>query len=238
MTLIRLQGRIEAGVFLKRLNRFLVEAELDGRLVVAHLPNSGRLATVLVHNATAFLVEQSRIGRKSDYDLFAVEHSGIAIIVDTRFSTVATQTAIEDGQFSLLRGYKVARQNARANNALLDLLLERDAQQFFLEIKCVTHVVNGVAMFPDAPTQRGRKHLKTLINLTKQGFDAGVLFSVQRPDAEKIMPYRQMDPLFAQLLEEAIKNGVKIFTQKLIYKSPNTVEIVSNSPEFSLAYSL
>jgi len=235
MSWIRLQGRIEVGVFLKRLNRFMVEAELDGKRVVAHLPNSGRLATVLIHNATAFLVEQSRIGQKSDYDLFAVEHSGVPIIVDTRFSKVAAHTAIEDGQFALLRGYRLARQNARANNALLDLLLERNAQQFFLEIKCVTHVVNGVAMFPDAPTQRGREHLKTLTNLVKQGFEAGLLFSVQRPDAEKIIPYQQMDRLFAQLLEEAIKNGVKIFTQKLIFKPLNMVEIVPNSPEFSLA---
>jgi len=232
MGLIRLRSKLEKGVFLKRINRFLVEAKLDGRHVLAHLPNSGRLTTVLIPEASAFLREQRSIGRKSEYDLFAIEHSGVPIIVDTRFSTVAAQKAIEEGLFTALKGYDVVRHNVKVNHSLLDLLLKRGAKQFFLEIKCVTHVVDGAAMFPDAPTLRGRKHVKTLMRLVEQGFDAGILFSVQRPDAKAITPYREMDSSFSEMLQKADKIGVKIFTQKLIFRFPNKVEIQPNIPVF------
>jgi len=211
----------------------MVETRLNGKHVLAHLPNSGRLATVLIPEATAFLKEQHSAGRKSSHDLFAVEHSSVPIIVDTRFSTVAAQKAIRQGLFKSLKGYHIVRQNAKANHSLLDLLLQRGAKQFFLEIKCVTHVVNGVAMFPDAPTLRGRKHVETLMKLVEQGFDAGLLFSVQRPDAKSIRPYHEMDPLFAQLLREATRKGVRVFTQTLAFKPPNLVEVKTNLPIFS-----
>jgi sugar fermentation stimulation protein A len=233
MTEIKLREKLKTGVFLSRLNRFMVEAQLGNSRVLAHLPNSGRLVTVLVPEATAFLQQQSPVGRKSSYDLFAVEHSGVPIIVDTCFSTIAAQTAIKEGLFDSLRGFQVLRSNARVNNSLLDLLLRSGERKFFLEIKCVTHVVDGVAMFPDAPTQRGRKHLKTLIALTEKGIDAGLLFSVQRPDAKRIRPYHEMDPLFSQFLKEATEKGVKIFTQTLIFKRPDTVEVKADSPVFS-----
>jgi sugar fermentation stimulation protein A len=119
------------------------------------------------------------------------------------------------------------------NHSLLDLLLRNGERQFFLEIKCVTHIVEGVAMFPDAPTLRGRKHLQTLMGLVEQGFDAGILFSVQRPDAKRIRPYHEMDPLFSQLLKEATEKGVRVFTQTLTFKRPDTVEAKANSPTFS-----
>jgi len=233
MTTIKLPEKLKVGVFLRRLNRFMVEAQLGDRKVLAHLPNSGRLVTVLTQNAAAFLQEQRRVGRKSNYDLFAVKHSGVPIIVDTRFSTVAAQKAIQQGLFQALKDYEVVRQNVKVNHSLLDLLLRRGAKQFFLEIKCVTHVVNEVAMFPDAPTLRGRKHIKTLMKLAEKGFDGGLLFSVQRPDAESIRPYRETDPLLAHLLKEATKMGIRIFTQTLVFKPPNLVEVKTNLPAFS-----
>jgi len=234
LKLIRLESKLEKGVFLRRINRFLVEAKLEGKRVLAHLPNSGRLLTVLIPEARAFLKKQSSTERKTSYDLFAIEHSGVPIIVDTRFSTVPAQEAIQQGLFTALKGYSVIRPNKKVNHSKLDLLLQRGSKQFFLEIKCVTHVADGLAMFPDAPTLRGRKHLKTLMMLVEQGFDAGILFSVQRPDARGIRPYREMDPLFAHLLKEAASVGVKVFTQTLILKSPDLVEVKTNSPAFSL----
>jgi len=234
MTTIKLPEKLKAGVFLRRLNRFLVEAQLGGNQVLAHLPNSGRLVTVLVPGAKAFLQQKRRVERKSNYNLFAIKHSGVPIIVDTRFSTVAAQKTIQQDLFKALKGYSVVRQNVKVGHSLLDLLLQRDAKQFFLEVKCVTHVVDEVAMFPDAPTLRGRKHIRTLMGLVEQGSDAGILFSVQRPDAKRIRPYREIDPLFTQLLKEATRMGVKVFTQTLIFKPPNSVEVKTNLPLFSL----
>jgi len=233
MTTIKLEEKPKVGVFLRRLNRFLVEAKIGGKNVLAHLPNSGRLKTVLVPMATAFLQEQPRVGRKSNYDLFAIEHSGVPIIVDTRFSTVAAKTAVDKGLLDSLRGFRFFRSNVKVNHSLLDLLLQRRAEQFFLEIKCVTHAVDGVAMFPDAPTLRGRRHVKTLMGLVERGFYAGILFSVQRPDVKRIRPYSEMDPLFTQLIKEATVKGVRVFTQTLVFKPPNSVEVKTNMPVFS-----
>lgn len=233
MALIRLHEKFERGVFLRRLNRFLVEVEVHGKTALAHLANSGRLLTVLVPNAEVYLVRRQRIGRKSGYDLFAVQHSHVPIIVDTRYSSVAARTSVQKGLIKSLKGYRVVKENVRVNNSLLDMLLQRGKQKFFLEIKCVTHVEEKVAMFPDAPTKRGRKHVNTLTRLAEQGYDSGILFSVQRPDAEKIRPYREMDPLFEQFLRKAVKKGVKVFTEMLVFKPSGMVEIKTDFPPFS-----
>ena len=233
MALIRLHERFERGVFLSRLNRFMVEVEVHGKTALAHLPNSGRLLTVLVPNAEVFLIRQPRTGRKSGYDLFAVQRSHVPIIVDTRFSSVAARTSVQKGLIKSLKGYRVVKENTRVNGSLLDLLLQRGKQKFFLEIKCVTHVADKVAMFPDAPTKRGRKHVNTLIRLVEQGYDSGILFSVQRPDAEKIRPYREIDPMFEQILREAVEKGVKVFTEMLVFKPSGVVELKADFPPFS-----
>lgn len=233
MALIRLHERFERGVFLSRLNRFTVEVEVHGKTALAHLPNSGRLVTVLVPNAEVYLARRRRNGRKSSYDLFAVQRSHVPIIVDTRFSSVAATTSVQKGLIRPLKGYRVVKENVRVNGSLLDLLLQRDKQKFFLEIKCVTHVEDNVAMFPDAPTKRGRKHVNTLMRLVEQGFDSGILFSVQRPDAERIRPYREIDPVFEQLLRKAVEKGVKVFTEMLIFKHSGMVELKTDFPPFS-----
>jgi sugar fermentation stimulation protein A len=233
MALIRLKERFERGVFLRRLNRFMVEVRVHGKTALAHLPNSGRLLTVLIPKAEAYLVRRKRIRRKSGYDLFAVQHSNVPIIVDTRFSSVAARTSVQKGLIRSLKGYHVVKENVRVNGSLLDLLLQRGKQKFFLEIKCVTHVADKVAMFPDAPTRRGRKHVNTLIHLVEQGCDAGILFSVQRPDAEKIRPYREIDPLFEQLLRKAVRKGVRVFTEMLVFEPSGMVELKADFPPFS-----
>lgn len=234
MAAIRLQETIETGVFLRRLNRFMVEAEIHGEKVLAHLPNSGRLLTVLVPWSKAFLIKRHHPRRESSYNLFAVEHFGVPIIVDTRFSTVATKASIQKGLFKPLTGCQFIKENVKVDNCLLDLLLKRGKRSFFLEIKCVTHVANDVAMFPDAPTTRGRKHLNILINLVEKGFDAGILFSVQRPDANAITPNWKIDHAFSELLHKAVEKGVKVFTQKLIFQPPDAVELRPNVPVFQL----
>ena len=233
MTLIRLGEKFERGIFLRRLNRFMVEVKVHGRTALAHLPNSGRLLTVLVPNSEVFLARRQKNGRKSGYDLFAVLRSGVPIIVDTRFSSVAAAVSVQKGLIKSLKGYNVVKENVRVNGSLLDLLLQRGGEKFFLEVKCVTHVVDEVAMFPDAPTERGRKHVNTLMSIVEQGYDSGILFSVQRPDAEKIRPYREIDPLFEQLLRKAVEKGMKVFTEMLVFKPSGVVELKADFPPFS-----
>lgn len=230
---IELKERLENGFFVCRLNRFMVEVKVKGKSILAHLPNSGRLATVLAPNSKVFLLRRQGEKRKSCYDLFAVKRYGLPIIVDTRFSTFAAKTAIQHEWIDGLRDYKIVSENARVNGALLDFQLSQNNEKYFLEVKSVTHVKNNVAMFPDAPTQRGRKHVKTLISLKRRELNCGILFSVQRPDAIVLKPNYKIDPEFSKLLREASEKGVEIFTFSLIFKFPNEVEVKPNLPKFS-----
>jgi len=234
---LRLNWPMQIGRFVRRLNRFMVEVEVNNRKVLAHLPNSGRLTTVLTPKAKTFLKEASvgngRRKRKSRYDVFAVQNRVITI-VDTRFSNFLAEKAIEKGLFEKLRGYKVNRRNFHLNGSLLDFRLTKNREVFFLEVKSVTHVVNGVGLFPDAPTQRGAKHVQLLTQLKERGFNVGILFSVQRKDAKVLKTNQGIDPKFSRLLNDSVKKNVNVFVQTAIFKPPDTVEIVSNTPRFTL----
>jgi len=234
MASVKILERLETGTFLRRINRFMVEVELRGNKVLAHLPNSGRLHTVLVPQANVFLQSRRHNGRKSAYDLFAVDCLGVPVIVDTRFSTLAAKMAIEEKALPLLEDYQVVGENVKVNHARLDFLLQRGDHRFFLEVKCVTQVVDNIAMFPDAPTTRGRKHLYILLNFAQKGFDTGILFSVQRSDANAITPNWEIDPAFSKLLHKAVGKGVMVFTQMLIFQPPDAAELRPNVPVLQL----
>lgn len=235
---LRLNWEMHVGGFIQRLNRFLVEAELHGQKILAYLPNSGRLSTVLAPNVKVFLRKVSgnpvKRKRKSGYDVFAVRKHNIPIIVDTRFSNFLAEKAVKSGLFKFLKGYSVERRNFRVEGSILDLKLGKGGETFFVEVKSVTHVVGNVALFPDAPTKRGAKHVQLLTRLRERGDHTGILFSVQRPDAEVLKPNRQVDPKFSRLLEKAVKKGVKVFVQTSVFQPPNTVEIFTDTPGFQL----
>ncbi|MEM2092525.1 MAG: DNA/RNA nuclease SfsA, partial [Candidatus Bathyarchaeia archaeon] len=147
------------GRLVQRLNRFMALAEVNGGEVYAHLPNSGRLLTAFYPGDSAYLKRcGSCLGRKSIYSVFAVQHGGIMIIVDAQFSNLLARRVIELGLLSGLDGYIVAKENFRVGEGIgsrLDFILERSSNKFFVEVKSVTHVVDGIALFPDAPTLRG-----------------------------------------------------------------------------------
>jgi len=176
MASIVFSENFEVGVFLGRVNRFTVRVRLLEAVVLAHLPNSGRLDTVLMPGSAAFLTPKNKPDRKTRFDLFAVERDKIPIIVDTRFSNFAARKTLEWEMHERLRGFKVVKENVAVNNSRLDMLLQSGAHQFFLEVKSVTHVINGVALLPDAPTQRGRKHLRHLMEVRKKAAKRGFFF--------------------------------------------------------------
>jgi len=222
------------GTFLQRLNRFMTLVQINHERTLAHLPNSGRLSTVLSPGANVYLRRQKvHPRRRSGFDLFAVERSGMTTIVDAPFSNFLAKVAFERDLFDVLAGYRVVKENLMVNGARLDLMLEKDPSEFFVEVKSVTHVIDGVGLFPDAPTIRGSKHIEHLIKLSHQGFNTGILFSVQRPDAKGLKLNFGVDPVFAQLLKEAVRTNVRIFTLKSIFTPPSTVELESNAPPFT-----
>ncbi|MBS7634360.1 DNA/RNA nuclease SfsA [Candidatus Bathyarchaeota archaeon] len=234
---VNLDFNLVTGRFLQRINRFKVLVEIDGEESYAHLPNSGRLATVLHYGIEAYLKKvEDKFSGKNPYRLFAVQRVGVPIIVDAQFSNIIAKMAIEHGLIDSLADYKVSGENFRVDEhvgARLDLMLERGMEKFYIEVKSVTHAVNGVALFPDAPTLRGRKHIQELTALVRRGFKSGIIFSIQRPDAIMMKPNVEVDRHFTELLREAVVEGVKIFTLNSTLQPPRSIKIEPNRPTFT-----
>lgn len=234
---VNLSFNLVTGRFLQRINRFKVLVEVDGEKFYAHLPNSGRLTTVLHYGIEAYLKEVEDVfSGKNPYRLFAVRWAEVPIIVDAQFSNVIAKMAIEHSLIDDLADYRVSRENFRVDEypgTRLDLMLERGMEKFYIEVKSVTHTVNGVALFPDAPTLRGRKHVQTLTALVRCGLKAGIIFSIQRPDAIMMKPNTEVDRQFTDLLREAAAEGVKIFTLNSTFKPPRSIKIEPNRSAFT-----
>jgi len=239
MVCIHINFDLSHGLFIRRLNRFMALVDVGGENVYAHLPNSGRLTTALYPGARLYLRRcLSRGFRKSIYSAFASEYDdGVRVIVDAQFSNHLARETIERDLFNELADYRVVKENVKLedSNVRLDFLLKSSSGRFYLEVKSVTHVVEGVALFPDAPTSRGRRHILELSSLMKNGFNAGMIFSVQRPDAVAVKPNANVDPEFADLLRAAVNNGLKIFSFTAVFEPPKTIRLKPNEPVFSLA---
>jgi sugar fermentation stimulation protein A len=131
MASINITEKLETGTFIRRLNRFMTEVELHGQKTLARLPDSGRLPTVLIPPAKVYLQKRCRAGRKSSYDLFAVERSGVSVIMDAHFSTLAVKAAIEKKLSKPFENHRVVSENVKVNRSRLDILLKQDADSFF-----------------------------------------------------------------------------------------------------------
>ncbi|MEM1581180.1 MAG: DNA/RNA nuclease SfsA [Candidatus Bathyarchaeia archaeon] len=225
------------GTFIRRLNRFMALVDVEGKAACAHLPNSGRLMTALYPGVATYLRKFiDRPWRKSNYSMFAVQHDNVTVIVDAQFSNFLAKEAIKRNLFIDLAGYRVAGEGFKLSenpSVRLDLMLERETERYYVEVKSVTHVVDGIALFPDAPTIRGRRHVLHLSSLANRGLKTGLIFSVQRPDALIVKANKEIDPQFADILRVAVARGVKIFTLKSTFKPPRTIRLEPNKPPFA-----
>ncbi len=199
------------GVFLKRENRFRVRVEVEGGVSAAHLPNSGRLEELLIPGREVFLSRETKGKRKTPFDLKLVRVGELLVSVDARLPRFIFQEALERGLVREFAGYRVARSEPQYGKGRLDLLLEGPAGPCFVETKSVTLVRDGVALFPDAPTGRGRRHLLALRELAAGGTEAAVVFIIQREDALAFSPNSSADPAFALAFREALEAGVAAF---------------------------
>ncbi len=203
-----------AGTFIKRLNRFVGLAEVRGSIVRVHIHDPGRLKELLVKGAPV-LVRPHLQPRKTDYYLFAVKHGEIWVLVDSALHSRIVEEAIHLGLIDELEGYSISKTEATVGRSRIDFLLEAQSKPpLLLEVKGCTLVIDGVALFPDAPTERGRRHLLELAKAVKHGFNAVVLFLITREDARVFRPYAEMDPKFSEALKYACSQGVQAVAYK------------------------
>jgi len=195
--------------FLNRPNRFLILCELRGRKVAAFLPNPGRLQELLLPGCTVHLVEEGSRNRKYRYTAVAVERDLQPIMVHTHRTNDVARYLLEHEMIPGLEKAKVIRPEIRVGRSRFDFLLEDGAGKMFLEVKSCTLVGKKVAMFPDAVTERGARHLRELAELAQNGIRAAVVFVVHWPFSEVFMPDYHTDLGFSRTLLD-VKGRVKI----------------------------
>ncbi len=222
---------LEPALFLERLNRFAVRVRRpDGREVLAHLPNSGRLAELLRPGAPARIHPADRPGRRTPYDLVLIRSpEGVWVSVDTRFPARLLVAHREGIPF--LRDWPELRTEVRVGRHRLDLRARGPEGTFWIEAKSVTLVEEGVGLFPDAPTERGRRHLELLARLRTEGARAAVAFVVQRPDVRAVAPHEAADPAFAAAFRAARAAGVEAYALRCrIDPEAGRIELLGEVP--------
>lgn len=207
------------GRFRSRPNRFIALVDVDGTEQICHVKNTGRCRELLIPGAGVVLSAAKNPARKTAFDLVAVEKGDRLINID---SQAPNQAAAEF--LPTLFPQKVIRPEYKIGNSRLDFCIETEDGPVYLEVKGVTLEEDGVARFPDAPTQRGTKHLRTLTRLAGEGFRACVLFVIQMKGVSYFTSNRRTDPVFADALIEAADAGVTLLARDCRVRD-NTMEI-------------
>jgi len=185
--------------------------EIRGRRELAHLPNPGRLREILTPHRRILLREAAGGKRKTRWTAIGADLSGMLVSLDSTLPNRFFPVALAAGALPPFHGWEIAAVEPRLGDGRSDFLLVRGDGRLFLEVKSVTLVEEGVALFPDAPTSRGRRHLMELAEAVRHGARAAVLFVVQRPDATRFGPNAATDPYFAEAFREALRRGVEAY---------------------------
>ncbi|WP_367924800.1 DNA/RNA nuclease SfsA [uncultured Ruthenibacterium sp.] len=202
--------QIQKGVFLDRPGRFIAHVEVDGVVQVCHVKNTGRCQELLLPGATVY-VDKAPAGavRKTLFDLVAVEKGNLLINMDSQAPNRAAEEFLRAG--GLFGPPRLVRPETKWGNSRFDFYLETSEDKIFVEVKGVTLEQNGLALFPDAPTQRGIKHLEELIACTAEGYKACALFVIQMKGVNAFAPNEETHPAFAATLRKARDAGVSLF---------------------------
>ena len=201
--------------FLRRDNRFLATVDVNGKETKAHVANSGRLGELLSPGNTVFLtpVDGART-RKTAFDVTLVQVGCVLVSMDARLPSKLLKEAVEAGSLPELADHEDVVEEVPLGDSRIDLMLVRGSERFYIETKSVTLVEERTALFPDAPTARGAKHLRSLEAAVKAGHRAAAVFVVQREDAVSCAVDGISDPQFAAAIESAAAAGVEVYAYR------------------------
>ena len=218
-------NKTKEAVFINRPNRFLANVSIDGNTEKVHVKNTGRLKELLIDGAKVILEEGSNPNRKTTYSLIAVYKEGKIINIDSQAPNEAALEALKSGVIAEIGVPDMAKREVKYNNSRFDIYYENKGKKGFIEVKGVTLNDNGTARFPDAPTERGTKHLRELIKAHEEGFDCYVFFVIQMKNISCFKPNYITDPVFSEELKNAHKAGVSILAYDcLITENSMTID--------------
>ena len=195
------------GVFLARPNRFIAHVEIDGQMEICHVKNTGRCRELLTPGAQVWCQRSGNPSRKTKYDLITVKKGDRLINMDSQAPNIAAGEWLRSGGLGEISDLKAEYTHG---DSRFDFSFLMEGKRCFLEVKGVTLEDDGVCAFPDAPTERGVKHLKGLTQAAKDGYGAFVLFVIQMADVKYLRPHDERDPAFGAALREAAENGVTV----------------------------
>lgn len=199
---------IVEGIFLSRPNRFIAKVEIAGQEETVHVKNTGRCKELLIPGVTVYLQHFASTTRKTKYDLIAVTKGELLINMDSQAPNKVVQEWLQKEQpFGELTYLKPEYTYGKSR---VDFYLEMGERKMLVEVKGVTLENNGVVLFPDAPTERGLKHIDELRQALAKGYEAAIVFVVQMDKAGYFTPNRATQPAFAEALREAQATGVKV----------------------------
>lgn len=205
---MKYKNPIISGVFLRRINRFVAEVEIDGKMELVHVRNTGRCKEIFLPNAKIFLEESNGEKRKTKYSLVSVYKEDRLINVDSQIVNYVFEEAVLNNKIDFLVDLDIFKREQSYKNSRFDFYYEKGLKKGFIELKGVTLEKENDTMFPDAPTSRGKKHLMELIQGVEEGFENYVVFLIQMEGTEVFRPNQETDPAFTDTLKLAINQGV------------------------------
>lgn len=219
--------QIREARFISRPNRFIAQIEIDGRIELAHVKNTGRCRELLLPGATIFVQEHDSAKRKTKYSLLAVYKGAVLVNMDSQApNKVVQEWLLANQPFGPIT---LLKPECTRGASRFDFYLEASSRKMFIEVKGVTLEEEGVALFPDAPTERGVKHVQELCACVAEGYDAAVIFVVQMAGIRCFQPNRRTQPQFAEALLQARQAGVKIMALSCAV-TPDSLEITGAVP--------
>lgn len=196
------------GRFLARPNRFVAHVELNGKTEICHVKNTGRCRELLQPGAAVWCQHHDDPGRKTAWSLITVQKGKRLVNMDSQVPNRAAREYLGRGGLGFVPEF--VKPERTFDQSRFDLYYEAGDRKGFVEVKGVTLEEDGVARFPDAPTERGCKHLRELQAAAAQGYEAWVLFVIQMPDIRWFEPNDPRDPAFGEALRQAARNGVQV----------------------------
>lgn len=199
------------GILIKRYKRFLADIKLNnGYVITAHCANSGSMKTCCEPGWQVMISDSQNPKRQLRYTWEMIHNRHCWIGINTQVPNKLAKEAIEENRIPELNGYSAIRTEQNYANSRIDLLLEKENEKCFVEVKNVTLVENDIYLFPDAVTERGLKHLNDLLEMKRSGHRAVMFYIIQRSDGRIFKPCREIDPKYAIKLKEAEKQGIEI----------------------------
>jgi sugar fermentation stimulation protein A len=220
---LKIFDHFETATYLRRLNRFVVECIRKGRQVTAYLPNPGRLWELLQEGSTLYLTKTTPTNtpdRRIEYTIVAVEKNGIPVFLHTHHTNTAVGWLIRSQEIRGLEEYSIEKPEFKVGRSRFDFLLKKGNERMLLEVKSCTLFHDGLAMFPDAVTSRGTKHL---LHLADSSMRAGVLFVVHSPSPRYFLPEYHVDPQFSQTLY-SLRNDIIVKALSVTWRDDLSLE--------------